>query len=167
MLNYSMSTNWTIFCDLDGVMADFDKGVKQVTGKAPHEQPLGHMWKALARHGDFYYSLDFMPDANQLWSFIKPHNPIILSGLPMGKWAPGQKKRWVGDNLGWDIPVVLGWARDKPQDAMKYLGAQSLEGCILVDDRKKALGPWEAAGGTFVLHTSAANSIRRLKELGV
>ena len=162
-----MTTKWTIFCDLDGVLADFDKGVVDVTGKKPGELPLKDMWRALARHGDFYYSLDFMPDAKKLWSFIAPLNPIILSGLPMGKWAPGQKKRWVGEKLGWEVPAVLGWARDKPHDAMKYLGATDLKGCVLIDDKEKARGPWEAAGGTFILHTSAEGSVRQLKELGV
>ncbi|NJO63355.1 MAG: hypothetical protein HC836_35620 [Richelia sp. RM2_1_2] len=162
-----MNTNWTIFQDLDGCLADFDKGVKQVTGKAPDQQPVKDMWRALAKHGDFYYSLDFMPDAKQLWSYVAPHNPIILSGLPLGNWAAGQKKRWVGEKLGWHIPTVLGMARDKPQDAMKYLGVSDLDGCILIDDRKKAQGPWEAAGGTFILHTSAKNTINQLKALDI
>ncbi len=163
-----MKTNIVaLFVDLDGVMADFDKGVVKVTGKRPDEQPLNQMWKSLARHGDFYYSLDLMPDATTLWKYVVKFNPIILSGLPMGSWAPGQKKRWVGEHLGWDIPVVLGMARDKPQDAMKYLGVNTLEGCILIDDRKKAKTLWESAGGTFILHTSAASSIRQLQEFGL
>ena len=163
----NMTNHWTLFVDLDGVMADFNKGVLKVTGKQPGEESLGKMWKALARHGDFYYSLDFMPDAKALWGFVSPNDPIILSGLPMGNWAPGQKKRWVGEKLGWGVPVVLGWARDKPQDAMKFLSSPDLDGAILIDDRKKAQGPWETAGGTFILHTSAGDTINQLKDLGV
>lgn len=162
-----MTTNWILFCDLDGVMADFDKGLKQVTGKAPGEEPLGRMWKALAHHGDFFYSLDFMPDAMTLWAYIKPHNPIILSGVPHGKWAHGQKKRWVGERLGWDVPVVLGLAKDKPENAMKFIGTNTLKDCILIDDKEKAKLGWINAGGTFILHTSTANTIKQLKALGI
>lgn len=158
-----MNTKWTIFCDLDGVLADFDKGVVSVTGNLPENQKIKDMWKALAAHPDFYYSLDFMPDAKKLWSYIAPLQPIILSGLPLGSWAAGQKKRWVGARLGWDVPAVLGMARDKPENAMKYIGASDLTDCVLIDDREKARGPWENHGGAFILHTSAENSIRQLK----
>lgn len=162
-----MKQQYTIFQDLDGCLADFNKGVIEITGKRPGEIPTGKMWKALANADEFYYRLDLMPDAMTLWNYIKPHNPIILSGLPMGNWARGQKARWVGEKLGWDIPAIFGWAREKPQDAMKFLGASDLDGCILIDDREKAKGPWESAGGTFILHTSAANTIRQLKDLGI
>lgn len=157
-----------LLVDLDGCLADFDKKVQEITGFSTKAQPSkSKMWKALANSKDFYYSLDFMPDAPSLWKYIAPYKPIILSGVPMGKWAYGQKKRWVGEKLGWDVPVVLGMARDKPENAMKFLNVADLEGCILIDDRLDAQAPWEAAGGTFIHHTSAANTIHQLKGLGL
>jgi FMN phosphatase YigB (HAD superfamily) len=33
-----------LFLDLDGVLADFDRGVHEVTGKRPEELPLKTMW---------------------------------------------------------------------------------------------------------------------------
>ena len=38
---------------------------------------------------------------------------------------------------------------------------------ILIDDKKEAIEPWEAAGGIGILHTSAADTIRKLKTLGL
>lgn len=156
-----------LFVDLDGTLADFDNGVKQVTGKLPGHLDLKTMWRALAKQKNFYGDLDPLPDAGQLWNFVKPFGPIVLSGLPIGGWAPKQKREWVGKHLGWDVPVVLGWARDKPVDAMKFLKRTNLEGCVLVDDRKKTQPIWEADGGTYILHTSAASSISQLKALGI
>jgi hypothetical protein len=36
-----------LFLDLDGVLADFDRGVHAVTGRRPEELPLKTMWGRL------------------------------------------------------------------------------------------------------------------------
>jgi hypothetical protein len=159
--------SWVIFCDLDGVLADFDKGVLNVTGKLPHEQSLSSMWRSLARTPDFYAKLDWMADGKLLWEYLTPHNPTILSGLPIGNWARKQKTTWVGIKLGWEVPAIFGWSKEKHLDAMKRLGTLNLEGCILVDDRAKTKTLWEGVGGTFVLHKNTKDSIEQLKALGV
>ncbi|MCK8787492.1 hypothetical protein M0638_24275 [Roseomonas sp. NAR14] len=76
-----------LFLDLDGVLADFDRGVRTVTGRPPEELPLPAMWRALARHPDFFDTLEFMADAEALWRFCAPHHPTVLTGLPLGSWA--------------------------------------------------------------------------------
>lgn len=147
-----------LFLDLDGVLADFDRGVVAVTGRRPEALPMTAMWRALSRHPDFFGTLEFMHDAQELWASCAPHRPTILTGLPLGSWAPAQKTRWVARMLGADVPVITCMARDKA----RYGGP----GTVLVDDRAKARAPWEAAGGTFILHTSAADSIAALAALG-
>ena len=39
----------------------------------------------------------------------------ILTGLPLGAWAPEPKKRWVARMLGAHVPVVTCMSRDKPR----------------------------------------------------
>ena len=41
------------------------------------------------------------------------------------------------------------------------------ENSILIDDRKKKIDQWIAAGGIGILHTDAASTIEKLKELGL
>lgn len=147
-----------LFLDLDGVLADFDRGVREVTGKAPEELPMKVMWRELSRHRDFFGTLKFMHDAQELWEFCAPHNPTILTGLPLGSWAPEQKRRWVAHMLGAHVRVVTCMTRDKPRFASA--------GAVLVDDREKTRLGWEAAGGVFVLHTNARHSMAALKGLG-
>jgi len=147
-----------LFLDLDGVLADFDRGVEAVTGKRPDQLSVRQMWKALAREPDFYGTLDMMHDAQVLWEFCEPYQPTILTGLPLGDWAPGQKRRWVAAMLGADVPVITCMTRDKH----RFSGP----GHVLVDDRVGTRDPWEAAGGIFILHTQAARSIAELKLLG-
>lgn len=148
-----------LFLDLDGVLADFDRGVEAITGKRPHQLSGGKMWRAVAGHEDFFGTLEMMPDAEILWDFCAPHAPTILTGLPRGDWAEAQKRRWVARVLGPDVEVITCWSRDKP--------LWSAPGHALVDDRKRLRNPWQARGGVFIHHRDAAQSIERLKGLGL
>ncbi|MDJ0387705.1 hypothetical protein QMO56_06235 [Roseomonas sp. E05] len=147
-----------LFLDLDGVLADFDRGVQAVTGKRPEELPLKTMWSALARAPRFFETLEFMKDAEALWRFCAPHRPTILTGLPLGAWAPEQKRRWVAQMLGAEVPVITCMSREKPR--------WSGPGCVLVDDRASLREGWERKGGTFIHHVSAERSIAALRGLG-
>ena len=150
---------YDVYVDLDGVLADFNNGVKKVTGKYPNQLKLGYMWKRLAAVNDFYANLDWMFDGRDLWNYVKRHNPSILTGIPRGNWAPGQKKRWCGENLGFDVPVITLFASDKH--------LHSGPNHVLIDDRIKTKDSWENAGGIFVHHTSTATTIPMLKKMGL
>lgn len=147
-----------LFLDLDGVLADFDASVRATTGRLPRDLTARAMWKALAAHPDFYGTLDMMADAPDLWAFCAPLRPTILTGLPMGRWAEPQKRAWVARVLGADVPVVACLSREKHR--------WSGPGHVLVDDRLDLRDRWEAAGGTFVHHTTAAASVAALRALG-
>ncbi len=147
-----------LFLDLDGVLADFDRGVREVTGRRPEELPLKTMWASLSRAPRFFETLEFMHDAEALWRFCAPHHPTILTGLPLGSWAPDQKRRWVARMLGAHVPIITCMSRDKPR--------WSAPGHVLVDDRASAREGWERKGGVFVHHTSAETSIAELRRLG-
>jgi hypothetical protein len=43
----------TLFCDLDGVLCDFEAGVLSLTGKAPAQLTPAAMWSRLARSPEF------------------------------------------------------------------------------------------------------------------
>ncbi len=147
-----------LFLDLDGVLADFDRGVEEVTGKRPEELPLKTMWSALARAPRFYEALEFMHDAEALWRFCEPQHPTILTGLPLGTWAPEQKERWVARMLGAHVPVVTCMTWEKPR--------WSGPGHVLVGDRASAREGWKRKGGVFVHHAAAGRSIAALRRLG-
>ena len=169
---FEITQEYKIFCDMDGVLADFVSGVSGMLGVPLEDgrydldpEYKKRMWKAVSKHqkagGELWYELDLMPDAMELWRYIAPYNPEILSagGNPQHK-AEGQKQRWIVKHFGPHVKVnVTRLAADKA----RYAAPNH----ILIDDKEKALGPWRDAGGIGVLHTSAANTIRQLKDLGL
>lgn len=151
-----------LFLDCDGVLADFESGAHKVLGMAPKEfqdkRGPGAFWKKLATTPDFYNTLDLMPDAMELYEAVKHLDPIILTGLPIGQWAEPQKRAWAARHFP-GVQVITTPARKKST----YCEAED----VLVDDQDKYAEAWETAGGSFVLHTSARESIRALRELGL
>jgi len=162
--NVVMKTRYRLFLDLDGVLADFDAGVVKATGKLPDQLGDHEMWPLLARTPGFYDTLPWIADAAVLWEFSKPWEPTILTGLPRGRWAEGQKRAWCARELGEGVEVICCLSREKAQVAAALLDDD--QRMVLVDDRLKLKAPWEDAGGVFVLHTSAASSIEALRSLG-
>lgn len=149
-----------LFVDLDGVLADFDQGVRDITGRAPDRMACSAMWRSISGARDFFGRLDWMPGAQELWEdHLAPLRPTILSGVPMSSsnWAERQKRGWCAAHLGPNVPVICCASRDK----QTYSGP----GRVLIDDRKRAAGMWEAQGGTFILYKDAPATARRLHSI--
>lgn len=148
-----------LFLDCDGVLADFDAGALSVLGLPPRDYEDRHgisrFWSKLAAAPDFYASLPLLPDAMELFDAVRHLEPIILTGLPRGDWAAGQKVRWAAEHFP-GTRIITTMARDKRDHAR--------EGDVLVDDLLKHRHLWEEVGGVFIHHTSAASTIEALKE---
>ena len=153
-----------LFVDLDGVLADFDKRVRELTGRHPSDLPPQVMWSRIAKTPDFYNSLDWMADGGILWEGVKPWKPTILTGLPRGSWAEGQKREWCRRHLGENIRVITCMSKEKAEKAWE--STQGLGLHVLIDDRLSLKGPWEAKGGRFIHHSSASQSLEILSSLG-
>lgn len=148
--------------DCDGVLADFDRGATELLGVPPRvfEKRRGPpaFWREIPRHPDFYCPLPLMPDAMILFEGVRHLDPIILTGLPRGKWAAPQKVRRAAEHFpGTRILTVT--AVDKRNHCRS--------GDILVDDQLKHAHLWQDAGGTFVHHRSAEQTLAELSALGV
>lgn len=153
-----------IYLDLDGVQADFDKGARQVLGMEPQafEAQYGseEFWARISNVPNFYYNLPKMADVQLLWDFVDSvDQSATLTALPrtFPEVADHQKRRWVWTHRpAMRVFSVIGALNKKA-----YAG----DGGILIDDRADIKPGWEAEGGKFILHTSAKDTIRQLKEL--
>jgi len=119
-----------IFCDMDGVL------VRQ-TGREDFDK------------------MPWMPDGRELWKFLAPYKPTLLSQLPDENWARclPQKVEWAARELGHDVQVIV---------VMRSHGKDqyAAEDAILIDDAAHTHGSaWQKAGGIFVHHINARRTI--------
>lgn len=146
-----------LFLDCDGVLADFDLSAAAILGMPPHayvkRHGAGRFWQQLARAPDFFARLPLMPDAMDLFEAVRHLDPIILTGLPAGNWAADQKIRWAEEHFP-GTHIITCMAVDKRSHAV--------EGDVLVDDRLKYRHLWEEAGGIFIHHRTARDTLAEL-----
>jgi hypothetical protein len=149
-----------LFLDLDGVLADFESGVEELLGMSAADyearKSKRDFWFRLMRAEDFYGSLPEMADARLLFDAVAHLDPVILTGLPIGKWAAPQKERWVEAHFP-GTPVITTMARDKH----KHMET----GDVLVDDRETHRSTYEEAGMVFVHHKNARSSLKALRAI--
>ena len=141
-------TKHIIFCDLDGVLADFEQGIRTRFNKSPEELKPSFMWSAINKSDSFFETLPWMPKGRELWEQIRQYHPIILTGIPKGNNSAAEEKlRWCARELGPDIQVITCYTKEKPN--------YCLYKSILIDDRIDNLNAWNANGGKFVLYDEA------------
>lgn len=134
-----------VFCDLDGVLADFEQGIINVTQKTSKELRPSFMWSMIHSSVDFFENLPWMPKGRDLWTQIRRYNPIILTGVPSSnKQITEQKMRWCARELGPDVEVITCASKNKSH--------YCLRGSILIDDRPDNMKPWTLKDGKFVLY---------------
>jgi hypothetical protein len=97
-----------------------------------------------------------MPDAKILFDAVKHLEPTILTGLPLGNWAAPQKVRWAAEHFP-GTKIITTMARDK----FRHMTGMD----VLVDDRADHRDKWESAGGTFVHHKNARDSLQQLAKI--
>ena len=152
--------DYKIYCDMDGVIVDFDKGYKELTGKeASFDTPKEEFWAPIQKAGaSFWIKLQWMPDGKKLWEFIKPYNPDLLSAPSRDESSKIGKFVWVKRNVP-GTKLILRQAERKQEFATPN--------SILIDDRADNIQRWKDAGGIGIVHTSAADTIQQLKDLGL
>jgi 5'(3')-deoxyribonucleotidase len=156
-----MNKGYKVYCDMDGVIADFELGYKELTGiDLQVEKPEGEeFWNPIARAGvAFWAGLKWMPDGQQLWDYLKPLQPDLLSAPSREQSSRIGKAVWVKHKIP-GTKLILRYASQK-----KELASPN---SILIDDRIQNIEDWESTGGIGILHTSAANTINQLKKLGL
>lgn len=151
---------WSLFVDMDGVLADFDQHHETIFGVRADKLADNVDWKAVRASKDFYLNIPPMADMPALWDFVARFNPTVLTGVPSSvEEAPENKRAWARKHLGSDVKVITCLSKEK------CLHAQP--GDILIDDWTKHRALWLAKGGRWITHKSAERSIDALLDMGV
>ena len=149
-----------IFCDMDGVLVDFDEDFKNKYGTYPYLIPKQELWETIINTPNYWLNLHPKKDAFVLIEFLERNGFEILTGLPHYGYdkANKEKREWVKKHIGIHVIVNCCFSKDK----QKYLKEKD----ILIDDRESNIQRWIEAGGIGILHISAEQTIQKLKEYG-
>jgi hypothetical protein len=153
-----------IYCDMDGVLADFDKAIKDQIGGSFNDE----RWYELP--DDFFLNIEPMSDAKKLWGFIGKYDPFILTAIPRSSRGPISKRaakdkarfmnRWFGVSSNQMYPVMRA-------DKMRFAkDGRDGRPNLLIDDHIKNIQQFKSAGGIGVHHKSASKTISELKDIG-
>jgi len=171
-----------IFSDMDGVLADFDKGYKDLTGMTTHHadaQGKKEFWKifrdSLKEKGmsekEYWAGLDWMPDGKKYWDYIKQYKPYVLTAPSVNFDAPEDQR--YSPEYNQSMQGKTEWGQRLPNMRKMYFASAKNKAkfarpnTILIDDRKDTIDAWNAAGGIGIFHTSADNTIKQLQDLGL
>ena len=163
-----------IYFDMDGVLADFESGVRELCGMEPQKQGRQTpeqddlMFAAMRKVGHFYGKLKPFPEAvallHEILMALGTEHVAILTGVPKPARnipeASDDKKTWIQRHVTPSLEVNTVLRRDK----IRFAGSKDH---ILIDDYSANIREWEKAGGTGICHTSAEATRKRLVELGI
>jgi len=162
-----------IYLDMDGVLADFDRGVIELCGLIPQTQGKASrefdasLYDRMRDVGHFYAKIEPMEGAVEFFHqlYDKYTDKVeILSGRPKPEKriddAHDDKIDWIHRIMSEDVVCNIVLRKEK----IDYCTGPD---CILIDDFYKNIDEWEAAGGTGILHTSPADTIEKLKSMGI
>ena len=157
---------YKIYCDMDGVLTNFESRFEHFTGKSPkqYEKEFGleQFWHLIdSKIGvRFWVGMDWMPQGKELWSFISPYSPSLLTSPSRDNTSRLGKNLWVKNNLNPKPKVIFAYSKDKQRYAD--------ENSILIDDKKSNINEWNAQGGIAIRckDGEVTSVINELKELG-
>lgn len=153
---------YQIYCDMDGVLTNFEKRFDHFSGMHPQEYEkkygLEQFWHLIDHKIGvrFWVGMDWMPEGKRLWDFIKPYRPHLLTSPSRHDTSRLGKNLWVKNNLNPKPKVIFAYSKDKQRYAD--------ENSILIDDKKSNINEWAAKGG-IALRVKDGNITPVLEEL--
>ena len=172
---------YQIYCDMDGVLTDFEKRfvsllrkegpkyyskavIAQVTRPKHFDKLEGstEFWKFIDQYIglEFWSEMPWMPNGRQLWDFIQPYGPKLLTSPSRDNTSRLGKRLWVKENLS-PAPEVLFRFGDAKADFAN-------EKAILIDDKPSNLRAFASKGGIAIecKDGDVSSVINELKQLG-
>ena len=177
------SESFIVFCDMDGVMCDFDLQFTQMIGSSPKEFESQYgtlkFWNEIANKGElFWSSMEKMPDFNQLKDGIVKivnDNNLDLQVLTStsGNWIIKNHPRDEAKEVIRNIEKgKLEWLKNNWSGLkVNFSGSGGSKAkfakpnSCLIDDLSKNIESFEAAGGKGIIHTTASKSLNDLQLL--
>ncbi len=144
----------TIYLDMDGVVADFNRFASEFLGRQvgwDEKDLTSDEWELLASTGDLYDRLPLIEESTKLVAMAKAFSTRFhiefLTAIPRQTTMPSaesDKKKWL-DRYYPGIKMNIGpYSRDKQN--------WSKPGDILIDDKWSNIEQWFNKGGIGIFH---------------
>lgn len=155
--------DYKIYLDMDGVLVDFDRQFKELTGMEPRAFEGKHgkkiFWEAVDTEGvGFWRGMKWMPGGEALYNRASQFNHELLSSPSRSETSKIGKRLWRKDKTP-NTKLTLS------QSYLKKNYAGPLN--ILIDDRESNIKQWKDAGGIGILYISPNQVNKELDKLGL
>ena len=150
-----------IYLDLDGTICDLltQWNIMTRCGMSPKDfeamTSTEELYDEFKKYGEkFWSTMQWKKDGRLLYNYLKKYRPIILTKSIGTKECEEGKEQWVRNNLQARTEILFA---DK-----KEVWADS--DSILIDDNQINCNKFVIAGGNAIIHISAIETIKILKE---
>lgn len=135
------------FCDMDGVLCDFDYTAHQILGNQIKDNWVTNEQLVEIGTEEFWANLPWTPFGKALWAKISPFNPFLLSAYnkKIMRQTINGKLTWIEQEIP-TLPAAqirLVVREDKQRFAKELDGTPN----ILIDDYPQNISEWNNAGG--------------------
>lgn len=153
-MNLSGLRRYNIYCDLDGVLADFMGRFTELSGGVKFDDmSQDEAWGIVKSAPRFWEDLQPTAHAHAIWDMIHPFAPMILTAPSTTDTARAMagKKDWVARAFGSHVPVIFRQSKHKYQ-----LAAPD---AILIDDWGRNIRQWREAGGIGIQYKGSMEDV--------
>ena len=153
----------TVYVDMDGVLADLFNHVGAIHDVEHYNQMTDKQWEDFFQNTDAYHlfrDIPAFPTSNKLVQIVKSMfggYRILSSPLSFDRAGSIKGKReWLAKNIS-DPPDSIVFEHEK----FKYAKTGNVPN-ILIDDFRKNVTAWNAAGGIGIKYQADENSLNEL-----
>jgi len=165
-------SEYKVYLDMDGVLADFDQRFRDLSGMAPKdfENKYGRkaFWDLIDEENKvkFWVGIPTMPGAADLVNAVKDYDYELLTSPSAKKQSYLGKILWVKNHTGDVFPSKprINFKKAKEKHLVK---PQLAKTDILIDDREDTIGRWNAAGGTGIVYKNISQVLNDLGKLSL
>jgi hypothetical protein len=167
-----VKTEFKVYLDMDGVLADFFGEWAKLDGKNHYkdiDNPQAKL-QLVRDHPSFWVNLPLLPHARELVRTVKElYGEYYICSTPLSGDSRSEsgKRAWINMHFEEMLPSGIELTHNKAQFATNNRGVSN----ILVDDYGKNVAAWQMAGGIAIKYedsnfNSVAKTLKKFAKQG-
>jgi len=169
ILNEVVKSQYIIYCDMDGVLCDFDAQFEHYYGMPPleyaKEKGREILRKAVDEVGEKFWSkMPWIPGSQDFWQYISKYDVKILSSPSTFIHAKKGKLQWINDNLNPKPKDIIFAQTGDKHEILLNKSPEEIKKSILIDDFYKNIAPWKESGAIGIQFKNPTQTIGILQK---